>query len=365
MARSLTNFHEFDSVSEGVNLQRAQAVVHLDMPSVVRIAEQRVGRVDRLDSPHSRIEAWWPDGAPEFALRTDEKFLERYETVENLLGSNMPLPERVREKSPIVTARDAIEDYETNADRWDGINDAFFPVRELVSGSGSLIDAKTYESYAGIKARVTSRVSLVAADEPWAFFCTSDSSGVPRWILLRDLQSAPETDLQTICDTLRTRLGPGIEDIRTVTPRAERVLGEFLDRLTAAERQLLSRRKQRALEEMVTILQHYIKSSSEHRNQTEIDDISELLHVLTEPIVGIQPDWEEVAARWLDLIRPVWYETLQDSGRHKPLLLKDIRNNLIASKAELLPKILREFGREFPAQQSLDERIVSCIVGVA
>lgn len=354
-----------DSFSEGVNLQRAQAVVHLDMPSVVRIAEQRVGRVDRLNSPHSKIEAWWPDDAPEFALRTDEKFLERYETVENLLGSNMPLPERVRERSTVVTARDAIEDYETNADRWDGINDAFFPVRELVSGSDSLINAETYESYAGVKSRVTSRVSLIAADEPWAFFCTSDSSGVPKWILLTDPQSAPETDLQTICDTLRTRLGPGVEDIRAVTPRAERILSDFLDRLTAAERQLLSRRKQRALEEMILVLKDYIKSSSEHRNQSEVDDLTELLNVLTEPIVGIQPDWEEVAARWLDLIRPVWYEKLQEAGRHKPLLLKDIRGNLIASKKELLPRILKEFGREFPAQQSPDERIVSCIVGVA
>jgi superfamily II DNA/RNA helicase len=55
-----------DSVAEGVNLQQASALVHLDMPSVVRIAEQRVGRVDRLDSPHDRIEAWWPRDAPEF-----------------------------------------------------------------------------------------------------------------------------------------------------------------------------------------------------------------------------------------------------------------------------------------------------------
>jgi hypothetical protein len=77
----------------GVNLQEASAVVHLDMPSVVRIAEQRVGRVDRMDSPHASIQVWWPQDAKEFALRSDERFLERYATVESLLGSNMPLPE--------------------------------------------------------------------------------------------------------------------------------------------------------------------------------------------------------------------------------------------------------------------------------
>jgi superfamily II DNA/RNA helicase len=45
-----------DAMSEGVNLQRASAMLHLDMPSVVRYAEQRVGRIDRMDSPHDQIE---------------------------------------------------------------------------------------------------------------------------------------------------------------------------------------------------------------------------------------------------------------------------------------------------------------------
>ena len=46
-----------DSLSEGVNLQQASALVHLDMPSVVRIAEQRVGRIDRLNSPHKSMKS--------------------------------------------------------------------------------------------------------------------------------------------------------------------------------------------------------------------------------------------------------------------------------------------------------------------
>ncbi len=67
---------------------------------VVRIAEQRAGRVDRMDSPHQTIEAWWPQDAPEFALSSDEHFLERYETVESLLGSNMPLPDEMLSTTP-------------------------------------------------------------------------------------------------------------------------------------------------------------------------------------------------------------------------------------------------------------------------
>lgn len=354
-----------DSVAEGVNLQRAKAIVHLDMPSVVRIAEQRSGRIDRLDSPHKTIYAWWPEDAAEFALRSDERFIERYETVDNLLGSNMPLPESIRGRKGIHTARDAIQEFESTADSWDGIEDAFSPVRALVSGETALIPEQTYLDYVGVRARVTSRVSLVSATRPWAFFCTTDASKVPRWIFLKDLKSDPETDLRTISELLRTRLGPDVENLHEISRDAERVLGDFLDRLTLVERRLLSRRKLRALDEMEVVLDAYLESAAERKDQDEIDVLAALTAILREPGAKIQPDWEELAARWLDLIRPIWYQKLQESRRRKPLLLRDIRNDLIASEELLLPKVISEFTKTFPAQRPADERIVACIVGVA
>ena len=75
-----------------------------------------------------------------------------------------------------------------------------------------------------------------------------------------------------------------------------------------------------------------------------------------------QPDWDEVAARWLDLIRPVWYARLK-LPRRKPLLLKDIRRDLIAEEATLGPQILEKFG-VFPVLSSPEERISACILGV-
>lgn len=354
-----------DSVSEGVNLQRAQAIVHLDMPSVVRIAEQRSGRIDRLDSPHKTIYAWWPEDAAEFALRSDERFIERYETVDNLLGSNMPLPEAIRARKTIYSARDAIREFESIADAWDGIEDAFSPVRKLVSGGSALIPEQTYLDYVGVKARITSRVSLVSAADPWAFFCTTDTSKVPRWIFLKDLTSDPETDLLMISELLRERLGRSVVDLHEISPGAERILAEFLDHLVIAERRLLSRRKRRALDEMELVLESYLQAASARKNQIETDTLAALMQVLREPSAGLQPDWEELAARWLDLIRPVWYEKLQDSKRRKPLLLKDIRKDVIAAEELLLPKIISEFTKTFPAQRPADERIVACIIGVS
>jgi len=74
-----------DAMSEGLNLQEGSVVVHLDMPSVMRIAEQRIGRIDRMDSPHDSIEIWWPDDPPELALRSDEHFAARFELVKGVL----------------------------------------------------------------------------------------------------------------------------------------------------------------------------------------------------------------------------------------------------------------------------------------
>ena len=212
---------------------------------------------------------------------------------------------------------------------------------------------------------MTSRVSLVSASRPWAFFCTTDTSKVPRWIFLKDLTSDPETDIQTICELLRERLGPTVEDLHEISPAAERVLRDHLDRLAIVERRLLSRRKLRALDEMEIVLEAYLISASEQQDQPVVDILTALLQVLRSPTEGVQPDWEELAARWLDLIRPVWYEKLQESKRRKPLLLRDIRKEVIAAERVLLPKVIDEFTRAFPAQQPADERIVACVIGVA
>ena len=63
-----------DAMSEGLNLQKASSVVLLDMPSVIRVAEQRVGRVDRMNSPHKSIEVWWPKDDDIFSLKADKNF---------------------------------------------------------------------------------------------------------------------------------------------------------------------------------------------------------------------------------------------------------------------------------------------------
>lgn len=354
-----------DSLSEGVNLQQASALVHLDMPTVVRIAEQRVGRVDRMDSPHAEIEAWWPEDAPEFALSTDERFIERYETVESLLGSNMPLPETMQRDGKPVDPRILIKEYQKQEaiGAWDGIRDAFEPVRDLIEGTSSLVDRKTYDRYRKTTARVMSRVSVVKARTPWAFFClTGGAFGAPRWVLFTGFNDEPIAELSMICEMLRQRLTPETSSLGFEEKGAQG-LARFLDRLVATERSLLPRRKQRALEEMRIIIDELGAVAAQESRQMDVEHLRDIIDMLDRNRPEYQPDWDEVAGRWLDVIRPVWFEMLSKRKRARPLLLRDIRKELLQRKSWLLEEVLDKF-REFPVLPTPEERVRACIIGV-
>jgi superfamily II DNA or RNA helicase len=355
-----------DSLAEGVNLQQASALMHLDMPSVVRIAEQRVGRIDRMDSPHSVVEAWWPDDAPEFALSSDDRFVERFETVDSLLGSNMPLPDNLQTShAKAITAGEMIEEYEREAERvqWDGIYDAFEPVRRLVQGEDSLVAESIYEQYRHVSARVLSRVSLVRAESPWAFICIAAGPfGAPRWIFLPSFNGEPITDLQDVALALRDRLEKDVDDL-PMDDHAAGYLNQFLGRISDVEQILLPRKKQRALEEMRIVMDKLLKETARKQDEERFGHYEAIIDMLQKTNPEYQPDWDEVAARWLDLIRPVWYEKLQQP-RNKPLLLKDIRKELINKGFDFGDQVVQEF-KSFPVLPSADERVSACIVGVA
>lgn len=130
------------------------------------------------------------------------------------------------------------------------------------------------------------------------------------------------------------------------------------------ERSLLPRRKQRALQEMEIVLGKY-------RGQCEVrgdHEDAERLRIILAAMEGGDPEiwinWDLLAERWLDLIRPVWYEGL--TGRKKksrPLLLKDVRNDLIGPKPLSLGAVFQAF-LPLPTLQPLDERLAACILGV-
>lgn len=356
-----------DAMSEGVNLQRASAMVHLDMPSVVRYAEQRVGRIDRMDSPHDQIECWWPKDAEAFALKADERFVARVETVDSLIGGNLQLPQEMQgiaRPTKVVTAEELeAEIRERELRSWDGIEDAFAPVRGLLEGANALVAADVYSLFQNETAKVLARVSLVPARQPWMFLCLAGGEHVaPRWVLLPAVDAEPLSNLRDIVRALRERLGPQVVNL-PITHSAGKLLESFLGQLSQVEQMLLPRLKQRALEQMHEMLKCWSRQKGWLQSSEQADQIKQLMDLQGSPSSENCPDWAQLADCWLDLVRPVWTEHLKHRGRKAGVTrLKDIQRDLLA-KPILASKIVDQVsGIDF--RRNWDERIVACILGV-
>ena len=114
---------------------------------------------------------------------------------------------------------------------------------------------------------------------------------------------------------------------------------------------------------MKYIIQQALKKAIKKLSHEDVDHLHAIYEMLTKPNPYSQPDWDEVAAKWLDLIRPIWFERLKEA-RSRPLLLKDIRRDLLKNIEYVIDKVLQEF-RNFPVLPSPDERISACIIGVS
>lgn len=124
-----------DAFNEGLNLQGASALVHLDLLTTVRAVEQRVGRIDRMNSPHPAIEVWWPRDTEAFATRANELLHARSTQNDEILGPNLVVPDLTGDPTTNPIDTDAAPDSDAAIDlealirrldspteeRWDGI----------------------------------------------------------------------------------------------------------------------------------------------------------------------------------------------------------------------------------------------------
>ena len=349
-----------DAMNEGLNLQGASAIVHLDLPTTLRVAEQRVGRVDRMDSPYDVIEAWWPDDGAAFATRANELLAERAAESSALLGSNLPVPGV--DHDAIVDVSEEIERFESAAETWDGIHDALDPVRQLVQGPTSLVPATVYREYRRSTHRVLARVSPVAAGRPWAFFAVAGTQhGAPRWMLLDDRSTAPIVELDEIASRLRSLLRDDPQRL-PFDHHAEAVLDRFLSAAARAERAMLPRRMQRALEQMSSLTASWAKAADRAGDPSTAERWRALQRLAIDDEAAERPDGYLVAQAWLDLVAPALEEERAARRRARYVLLRHADERL--RTAPLAIESVEEAMSRLPIAAPMDQRISACILGV-
>jgi hypothetical protein len=349
-----------DAMNEGLNLQRASCIVHLDLPTTLRVAEQRVGRIDRMNSPHDEIESWWPQDGRAFATRAYEKLIRRAKESEDLLGANLRLPEFEAASDPtIITAASQIAEMEeAEPTPWDGIRDALDPVRQLVSGEESLIDPATYAAYSESRQRVMSRVSPVTSPRPWAFFSVAAvAHGAPRWILIDRGETL--TDLDEVAKRLRELLKDDPPS-RGLDKAATSALERFLEIAATAERQLLPRRMLRALEQMAKVTAAWAAAARADRDETRATEWLEVGRLASPDERRVDP--YRVAECWLGLIAPALDRFREENRSARYIVLRNIEADL---KLHPLPydEVIEAF-EGLTSATPMEDRVSSCIIGV-
>lgn len=352
-----------DAMNEGLNLQGASAIVHLDLPTTLRVAEQRVGRVDRMDSPYDTIEALWPRDGEAFATRANELLAERAAESNALLGSNLPMPDLSNKPDVVVDVDVRIAELESaEAETWDGIRDALDPVRSLTTGARALITQRTYDEYRRSPHRVVARVSPVQSTRPWAFLAIAGTAhGAPRWLLLEGHPAEVTIDLHAISDRLRTLLSDDPPS-RPFDETADYWLNEFLTRAGMAERLLLPRRMQRALEQMQTMTATWAQGADARGDGDAGARWRALSRFTSDSDEGAQPDPYLVAQRWLGLVAPALEAERAARRRARYLVLRDINARLRSNPLDL--QVVEREMSGLPIAAPLERRVSACILGV-
>lgn len=351
-----------DQMSEGVNLQQASAVVLLDMPSVLRIMEQRIGRIDRMDSPHEAIEAYWPDDSEEYSLKGDQRLVQTNEIAETLYGSNINVPTQLKEKhvSQVDTTQDIIDEYRDfvkNDQEWDGIHNSFKPVLSLKEGAHALITEEVYEQFRNVSTTVKARVSFVSSNANWCFFALRGSKKVsPRWYFL-DSEDTLHTEFQDICDQLRNQLSNKVEKL----PWDQLALERFITKMRQQEVELLPHKKRRALKVAKTILQ---KKLNKEKDRTRKSLLRRTIGLFITEKRDLIVDYYEFAQQWIEILQPYLDEKRAgDKRKRKVYNLYSLERDY--KRIDLSNEQLQQIIDQCPYTEQIDQKIAACIIGTA
>ena len=354
-----------DKMSEGVDLQKASAVTLLDLPSVIRIVEQRFGRVDRMDTPFSEIEMYWPDDSEEFSLKGDRKLMELNELVDTTIGSNFKIPDQLKFKhfkktDSLQEMIDEFEDYEKADDSWEGISDSFRSVVNLKEGNNALITQEEYNELRNVEVTLKTGVSFLKSSEEWCFIALrGDKQHSPKWYFIEPNQSKTiNTDFPVICDLLRKYLG---------NKKQQRIewndhfLSKYIKLLKDNELELLSPKKRRSIKVAEFVLTKRFNNKKTPIKERQV--IKKLLQLFDRRESFV--DFDDFSKTWITFLQPYLDEKRErNKDRRKIFNLNDLTTPYEIKKMDFDVTELIKIYEEAPVYEDIDLKIASCIVGV-
>lgn len=353
-----------DAVSEGVNLQAARAVVILDMPSVLRLAEQRIGRIDRLDSPYPSVFIYFPDDSKAFQLRSDRNLIRTAHLTKQLMGANLNLPEELMTRYEDLAQMSAFEvvgelkESRLEQERaWEGIKDAFGDVHRLIEGSNALLTTEEYTRMIHSNATVKCKISFVAARRSWAFIALRSEAAQPGcWLWLTE-EDQVYTDFPSICRQLRENL-VNTEKV----PFSQPDLDYFIKLFRKKQRETLPHKKRRALQVAESLLKWQLKAVQKGTDFETAGIVEEVLPLFQSPSEEVMVDLYGFAMLWLDILIPRLQAIRSQMQKRNFLSLEDLLKPKYRS--HFTKQQLNHILQHVSVHQSIELRIAACIVGV-
>jgi len=355
-----------DMMSEGINLQGSSVLVHLTIPSTIRLAEQRVGRVDRMDSIHDQIIIYYPE-RDHLASMMKSYLSERNKLVGDLIGSNIKLPEDEHlddysEDDDSSLSSDQVTEkmFKEKA----GLFDAFHDVRELI-GERGLISEEDYELMRTSKARALSYVGYVRSENPWCFFVIeSNKDWAPQWVFLDySKRGATSTaglnrDTSDIANLLRNRI-PKSHNIQP-DEYADECVGKYIDHVRKHQFKLLPARRQHLLKTMSRVL---MKWRNVVGHESEIGKRLEELRLAATGSSDIELDLKQIASKWIEYCRDN-EESLELKNRKRGRTKKDHAYlRLVDNPPSDFKRFLDAF-EHIDAVPRLESRVIAMIAGI-
>lgn len=351
-----------DKMSESIDLQRASCIMLLDLPSVLRVVEQRIGRVDRMDSLNESIEIYWPEDSEEYSLKADSRLIQTNDIVEQIYGSNFNVPDSLRER--LFTATNSInsiikefKDFVDKDESWTGIHDSFQPIIDLKEGSTALIKEELYNEFKNVTSEVKTRVSFLSSKKNWCFIALrGDKIKSPKWYFI-DGDETIHTDFPDVCQQLRTSIEKKSERL----PWEQESLKKYITLFKKKERELLPPKKKRALEVTEHLIDFKIRSKDCSKElKANLLYLSKLLNSKAEEIV----DFERLAEEWIAILQPHLDEKRKLNKRKKNIYnLASLRNDYRKIDFDII-KWEKLFENSIVADD-VDKRIAACIIGVS
>jgi superfamily II DNA or RNA helicase len=350
-----------DKMSESIDLQKASSVLLLDLPSVLRIVEQRIGRVDRMDSMHKEIEIYWPEDSEEYSLKADSRLVQTNEMVEQIYGTNFNVPDALKERhfNNVDSVSEIIEEFKEFVDKdesWSGVHDSFQSIVNLKEGNDRLIDEAIYEEFKDVSSSIKTRVSFLKSEKNWCFLAfRGDKNKSPKWYFI-DNEKTIHSDFTDICLQLRKHINGKASSLEWNNES----LITYIKLFKQKERELLPPKKKRAIEVAEFILE-------KKKKLKEIDPplriaINEVLNML-KPNLSNVVDYERLAEEWIIILQPYIDEKRLNNRRKKNIYnLNDLKRD--HKRIEITIEMLNKLIEKTPIVDDIDNKIASCIIGI-